>query len=239
MHVPIKNMEGAFQMSTPVKAGRRADAVRNRRLALEAATALLAEPGTPLTVQAIAAKAGLGAGTVVRAFGGKDALLDAAVSGLLEPVVQRARDLLHQTSPDQALRTFLAELIAFQAAHHAISDQLGGLHLPATTALRAELARAGQEMIIAAQQDGAIRTDIDPAVTATLIGEAAYAIARAQPASRELVGAFITVLMDGLRPQPPTQATAESDRPRKTEHSHNSHGGHTSDQSRSGQLSAS
>jgi len=198
-------MEWMFQMSTAIKTGRRADAVRNRRLALQAATALLAEPGAALTVEAIATKAGLGAGTVVRAFGGKDALLDAAVSGLLEPVVRRARDLLHQTSPDQALRTFLDELIAFQAAHHAISDQLGSLDMPATTALRAELARAGQEMIAAAQRDGAIRTDIDPAVAATLVGQTTYAIARSPTASQELSDAFITVLMDGLRPQPPTQ----------------------------------
>ena len=205
-------MEGTFQMSTPGGRGRRADAVRNRRLALQAATALLAEPGIPLTVEAIAAKAGLGAGTVVRAFGGKDALLDAAVSGLLEPVVRRGRALLEETSPEEALRTFLAELMAFQSAHHAISDQLGGLNLPATTALRAELARVSQEMILGARRDGKIRTDIDPTVTATLIGEAAYAIARTRPASQELAGAFITVLMDGLRPQPPTQESSPSRR---------------------------
>jgi AcrR family transcriptional regulator len=231
-------MEGTFQMSTAVTTGRRADAVRNRRLALQAATALLAEPGAALTVEAIATKAGLGAGTVVRAFGCKDALLDAAVSGLLAPVVQRARDLLHQTSPDQALRTFLAELIAFQAAHHAISGQLRDLDMPATAARRAELARAGQEMIAAAQRDGAIRTDIEPAVAATLIGQTAYAIARSRPASQELADALITVLMDGLRPQPPTQGNTKFAQPRKTEHSHNSHSGQTSNQSRSRQLSA-
>jgi AcrR family transcriptional regulator len=199
-------------MSTPGGNRRRADAVRNRRLALQAATALLAEPGPPLTVEAIATKAGLGAGTVVRAFGGKDALLDAAVSGLLEPVVRRARTLLEETSPDQAMRTFLAELMAFQSAHHAISDQLGGLNLPATTALRAELARVSQEMIMAARRDGTIRTDIDPAATATIIGEAAYAIARARPASPELAGTFITVLMDGLRPRSPTSGSSPSRR---------------------------
>lgn len=194
-------------MSTAGGSGRRADAVRNRRLALEAATALLAEPGTALTVEAIAKKAGLGAATVVRAFGGKDALLDAAVSGLLEPVLQRARALLEQTSPEEALRTFLAELIAFQSAHHAISDQLGGLDLPATTALRAELVRSVEEMIVGARADGTIRTDIDPAVTTTLIGQAAYAIARSRPASQELADAFITVLMDGLRPPTSTQGS--------------------------------
>jgi AcrR family transcriptional regulator len=188
-------------MSTP-RSGRRADAVRNRQLSLQAATALLAEPGTPLTVEAIAKRAGLGTGTVVRAFGGKDALLDTAVSGLLEPVVRRARELLDETSPEQALRTFLAELIAFQSAHHAIGDELSGLDLPATTTQRAELVQAAHQMIIEARRDGTVRTDIDPAVATSLIGETAYAIARVQPASRELVDAFITIVMDGLRPQP-------------------------------------
>lgn len=188
-------------MSTSGGDARRADAVRNRQLALEAATALLAEPRTVLTVEAIAKKAGLGAGSVVRAFGGKDALLDAAVSGLLEPVVQRARDLLVETSPVQALRTFLAELIAFQSAHHGVSNHLGGLDLPLTTALRAELVTVVREMIAGARADGTIRTDIDPVVTTTLIGETAYAIARSRPASRELADAYLTVLMDGLCPQ--------------------------------------
>jgi hypothetical protein len=56
-------------------------------------------------------------------------------------------------------------------------------------------------MIAGARAEGAIRIDIDPAVTATLIGQSSYAIARTRPASRELADAFITVLMDGLRPQ--------------------------------------
>jgi AcrR family transcriptional regulator len=180
---------------------RRADAVRNRRLALEAATALLAEPGATLTVEVIAKKAGLGAATVVRAFGGKDALLDAAVAGLLEPVVRRAGDLLAEIAPEQALRTFLAELISFQAAHHAINDQLDGLHLPAVKALRAELIRVVEKMLAGARQGGAIRTDLDPALATILVSQAAYAIARAQPASPQLTNAFITVLMDGLSPQ--------------------------------------
>ena len=188
-------------MSTVGGGGRRADAVRNRQLALDAAIALLSEPGATLTVEAIARKAGLGAGTVVRAFGGKDALVDAAVARLLEPVVARARDLLAQVSPERALRVFLAELITFQSAHHAISDQLGGLDLPATTTLRAELVRAVQDMITGARCDGTIRTDLDPAVLAALIGESAFAIARASVASGDLVDAYITVLMDGLRPR--------------------------------------
>ncbi|WP_067799749.1 TetR/AcrR family transcriptional regulator [Actinomadura formosensis] len=179
---------------------RRADAVRNRDLTLDAAMALLAEPGTSLTVEAIAKRAGLGAATVVRAFGGKDALLDAAVARLLQPVVERARTLLAETTPHQALCTFLRELIAFQTAHHAVNDQLGGLDLPATTALRADLVAAVEEMIDGARRDGEVRTDLDPAVTTTLIGATALAVARAEPPSPGLTDAYLTVLLDGLRP---------------------------------------
>lgn len=184
-------------MSTPT--GRRADAVRNRQLALRAATELLAEPGASLTVEAIAKKAGLGPATVVRAFGGKEALLDAAVSGLLEPVIRRAEQLLEGAAPEQALRTFLAELITFQSGHHAISEQLGGLNLPATAAARKQLVRAVERMIAGAQRDGAIRTDLAPGVITTLVGETAFAIARARPASGELTEVYLAVLMDGLR----------------------------------------
>lgn len=176
--------------------------MRNRRLALDAATALLARPGAALTVEAIANEAGLGAATVVRAFGGKDALLDAAVSRLLEPVVQRARTLLAETTAHRALRTFLGELIAFQSAHHAVTDQIGGLNLPATTALRADLAAAVEEMISGALRDGAIRTDLDPAVLRTLITETIHAVAHTRPPSQDLADAYLTVLLDGLRPTP-------------------------------------
>lgn len=189
-------------MSMPAQAGRRADAVRNRQLALDAAMALLAGSDTTLTVEAIASRAGLGAATVVRAYGGKDALVDAAISRLLEPVVQRARVLLTETTPYQALRTFLRELIAFQTSYHGLSDQLDVLDLPATTVLRAGLVAAVEEMSDGARHDGAIRADLDPAVVGILISQTALAVARTRPPSGDLADAYVTVLLDGLRPRP-------------------------------------
>jgi len=161
---------------------------------------LLASPDATLTVEAIAKQAGLGAATVVRAFGGKDALLDAAVSRLLEPVVRRAHDLLTETTAEESLRTYLRELIAFQSAHHAISDQLHGLDLPATTALRADLVAAVKKMIAGARHEGTIRSDLDPEVLSTLVAETTHAVSRTRPLSQDLVEAYLTVLLDGLRP---------------------------------------
>ncbi|MEO3805672.1 TetR/AcrR family transcriptional regulator [Nonomuraea sp. B1E8] len=205
MSIPVNDVEGAFQMSTPKAVEgrpRRADAVRNRRLALEAAKTLLARPETTLTVETIARQAGLGAATVVRAFGTKDALIDAAVADLLGPLIRRAQEALAEDDPGAALRGFLPELITFQAAHWIMSEQLEGLRVPLTTLRRAELRNTLRDLIGRAQDAGAIRADLHPAVTTVLLGEAAYAIARSNESSPELAAGFVTVMMDGLRPQP-------------------------------------
>jgi AcrR family transcriptional regulator len=179
----------------------RADAVRNRQRTLEAAKALLADPDAVITVEAIAAKAGVGAATVVRAFGGKEALIDAAVSGLLAPLVQRARDLLSEMAPERALRSFLGELIMFQAAHHVMNAQVEALDLPDTEAEQAGLHQVVLDMVTQARERGTIRTDLDATVTMTLIGECTYAIARSRANSPDLAASYLTILMDGLRPQ--------------------------------------
>jgi AcrR family transcriptional regulator len=199
-------MEGPFQMSSPTTSGdrrRRADAVRNRQRVLEATTTLLADPGATVTVEAIAGKAGVGAATVVRSFGSKDALIDAAVADLLEPVIRRARDALSETSAQDALRRFLTELITFQSGHWIIGEQLRDLDLPSTTAQRAALTRTVTELVDRARDEGAIRTDIDPSVTMDLITEVTHAIARSPSASPQLAQSYVSVLMDGLRPQRP------------------------------------
>jgi AcrR family transcriptional regulator len=199
-------MEGPFQMSSPTTSGdrrRRADAVRNRQRVLEATTTLLADPGATVTVEAIASKAGVGAATVVRSFGGKDALIDVAVAELLEPVIRRARDALSETSAQDALRRFLIELIAFQSGHWTIGEQLRDLDLPSTSAQRAALTETVTEMVNRARDEGAIRTDIDPGVTMDLIREMTQAIARSPSASPQLAESYVSVLMDGLRPQQP------------------------------------
>jgi AcrR family transcriptional regulator len=194
-------------MSTPATSSgnprRRADAVRNRERVLEATRTLLAGGAVAITVETIAREAGVGAATVVRTFGSKEALIDVAVADLLEPVIQRARALLAETSAHDALRCFLVELIAFQSGHWIISEQLRNLNLPATAAQRDALTKAGAEMVNRARDSGVIRTDIDPSMTMVLIRDMTYAIARSPSASPQLAETYVSVLIDGLRPRPP------------------------------------
>ncbi|RAO17418.1 TetR/AcrR family transcriptional regulator [Micromonospora noduli] len=191
-------------MSTPAASGvtrRRADAVRNRQRVLAATKDLFVEGGVSITVDAISQRAGVGAATVVRTFGSKEALIDAAVAELLEPLIQRGRHALLEPNAEQALRGFLVEVIAFQSAHWIMGERLGGMQLPDTTAQRAALNKVGLDLIARARDSGAIRTDIDAAVVTVLISEVTYAIARSESASRALSEAYVSVIMDGLRPQ--------------------------------------
>jgi AcrR family transcriptional regulator len=200
MLVPLNpyDMEWTFQMSTsPANLSRRADAVRNRQLVLEATKVLLAAEGAGVTVEAIARRAGVGAATVVRSFGNKEALFDTAVADLLEPLIQLGRDALTEPDAEAALRRFLLELIAFQSAHRIMGEQLRELDLPATAAQRADLNRAGLALVTRARDTGAIRADLEPDVLFEVLGEMTHAIARTSGAHTET---FITVIMDGLRP---------------------------------------
>jgi transcriptional regulator SbtR-like protein len=92
------------------------------------------------------------------------------------------------------------DLIAFQAAHEIVSDRLRNVPIPATSSKRAELRATSTDIVVRAQTSGAIRSDVDPAVTSAMLGEAAYAIARSAQRSPELVDNFVTIAMDGLRP---------------------------------------
>ncbi|MFC8448812.1 TetR/AcrR family transcriptional regulator [Kitasatospora sp. NPDC057223] len=186
-------------MSTPAPPPR-ADAARNRQRTLDATRALLADPDAVITVEVIARRAGVSPATVVRSFGGKDALVDAAASGLLAPLVRRAHDLLAGAGPEEALRAFLGELLVFQAAHHTMNAQIEALKLPATEAQEAALRSALQDMVTRAREAGVIRADLDPVATMTLIGECTFAIAKSRANSPELAANYLTVLMDGLRP---------------------------------------
>ncbi|MEV4211975.1 TetR/AcrR family transcriptional regulator [Micromonospora sp. NPDC049662] len=192
-------------MSTPSESGvprRRTDAVRNRHLVLEATKALLAEGGNAITVTVISQRAGVGAATVVRTFGSKEALVDAAVADLLEPLIRRGRAALSEPDAEQALRGFLVEAMAFQSAHWVMGERLGVMELPATAAQRAALDGVGLDLITRARDEGVIRTDLDVAVVAVLINELTYAIARSASASQSLSEAYLAVILDGLRPQP-------------------------------------
>src|ERR1700744_902266 len=65
----------------------RADARRNREKVLHAARDAFAESGSDVPLDEIAARAGVGAGTVSRHFPSKEALFEAVISARIEDLV--------------------------------------------------------------------------------------------------------------------------------------------------------
>src|SRR3984885_9423790 len=80
----------------------RADAERNRRRLIDAATELFRERGLEVGVGEIAEHAGVGRGTLFRNFPSKDALVVAVVVERIRESVERGRRLLTEEDPAAA-----------------------------------------------------------------------------------------------------------------------------------------
>jgi len=101
--------------SGPQLPGRR-DAVRNYHRVLDAAREVLGESGADASMEEIAARAGVGMGTVYRRFANKDALVDELVRLSLSEALDEARRALACPGGD-GLEQFLRGLGALFAAH--------------------------------------------------------------------------------------------------------------------------
>lgn len=99
----------------------RADAARNRRLVLDAAQRLFERDPDGVTMEAVAAEAGVGKGTVFRRFGDRAGLARAVISEheaeLQEQMIRGAPPLGPGAPPRERLLAFGAAYMAFLEQH--------------------------------------------------------------------------------------------------------------------------
>ena len=101
----------------------RADARRNRDRVLEAALAAFGTEGSDVSLDEIARRAGVGAGTVYRHFPTKEALFEAVVFDRIGELVEEARALLDDPDPGRAFSSFAERLACEGALKRAISSK--------------------------------------------------------------------------------------------------------------------
>lgn len=101
----------------------RADARRNRERIVEAASAEYAASGGQLQMDAVAARAGLGVGTLYRHFPTKEAMVAELMRLRFEELAQEARAALEVADPWAALAGYMT------AATTACADEPGTQHL--------------------------------------------------------------------------------------------------------------
>jgi AcrR family transcriptional regulator len=152
----------------------RADARRNRVRVLAAAEEAFAAEGLSVSIRDIAARAGVGRGTIGRHFPSKSALLGAVINGVLERLVEEARRGLQAPDPGEAFFAYFRLVLQEGGSNKALFDALSDseLHLKAAVAANAaEFARGFAALMRRAQHAGAVRRDLTAAdLKALLVG---------------------------------------------------------------------
>ena len=184
----------------------RADARRNREQVLAAAESVFAEGGLKAPIEEVARRAGVGVGTVCRHFPTKQALVDAVVRRLIEPLVLHAQDALHDPDAGVAFRNFVLALSDVQARHLALAEQMAKEidGSSETEPLRTELRAAVDDLLARAQAAGSIRADVGPADVSMLFSGVAHATSLVGEHQAKLRHRYVTIILDGLRPDDAT-----------------------------------
>jgi AcrR family transcriptional regulator len=141
----------------------RADALKNRRRILDAAEATFTTEGLSAPIDAVAARAGVGVGTVYRHFPTKEALFEAIVAARLDELATVTKELAAEDDPEAALFSFLREFARQASAKHDLFDALesSGLDIKSNCAANVEDLTRGIELLLdRAKQAGAVRPQV-------------------------------------------------------------------------------
>ena len=148
--------------SAPVR--KRADARRNEQALLDAAAEVFIESGVEAPVRAIAARAGVGVGTIYRHFPTRADLIVAVYRHQVEACAEAGPVLLAGVrSPYEALAQWIDQFVDFLTTKHGLaavmrSDDAGFAALHSYFLDR--LVPVCDQLLRAAAEDGEIRTDI-------------------------------------------------------------------------------
>jgi AcrR family transcriptional regulator len=180
----------------------RADAERNRRRLLDAASALFRERGLEVGVAEIAQHAGVGRGTLFRNFPTKQDLIAAIVIERMTDASDHARTLLDAPDASEALFGFLEEIVGRQQLDRCLFDAVEDTFLANQEIRAAHAAVVGslEELLTRAKETGAVRGDVaamDVLLLLKGVCEAASAFASSEPGvvgrQLDLVRAAISV----------------------------------------------
>lgn len=192
---PIKEME-------PERRPLRADAERNRRRLLAAATEVFCERGLDVGVGEIADRAGVGRGTVFRNFPSKEHLIAAIVVDRMSAATARGQALLGAPDPGEAMFDFLADLVGRQQLDRAVFEGVADVFLANADirAAHAELVAAIDALLKRAQSAGAIRRDVGALDVLMLVKGVCQATTAFQQIDPEIGERHLDLVRAALRP---------------------------------------
>jgi AcrR family transcriptional regulator len=183
--------------------GRQAEARRNDLAVLEAARDVFAAQGADAPISAVAARAGVGVGTLYRRYGSKTELLQRLCVLAMEQALAAAGDALAAADPWDGLCGYIAACVELRSgALAALAGQIGTTAEMRGTARRS-MARL-DELVARAQTAGHLRADVTALDVSWLIEQ----FSRRPPGrleaaeERNVRSRLVAIALAGLRAHP-------------------------------------
>lgn len=190
----------------------RADAERNRLCILGVARDLFATRGLGVSLDEIAAEAGVGIGTVYRRFTDKDGLIEALFEDKIAQLTAIAHEGLEHEDPWEGFCSFMWQACALQACDRGLKEALHTRDRGRERVARARetIAPVANRLLKRAQAAGQVRDDVD----GFDIPLTNFAVGFVADQTREVAPDYwrrtLTLLLDGLaaRREAPTAMPA-------------------------------
>jgi AcrR family transcriptional regulator len=193
-------------LASPVRPLRR-DAELNLARIMEAARDVFAESGYDGSMEQIAAKADVGIGTLYRRFPHKEDLFNAVTDLAKERTIKIGEEVLAEVVPEDALFEFLRRCIAIPSCWRVTTARPPWSESSGVNSVLKAITPIVDEVLHRSQDAGAVRKDIvfSDAILALMSVRAVADLcgAEAPTASKR----FLELVLDGLRPGPPTPVT--------------------------------
>jgi AcrR family transcriptional regulator len=180
---------------------RRSDARRNRERLVEAAREVFREQGYDASLDEVAKRAGVGAGTLYRHFPSRDVLMDAMMQSWVDRVNDAAdKVLVHEGDPRDLLLTWFETYVGLISMHKGgpakITSAMGDENSPIITKCQV-LVAATQRVVDRLEEDHALREHIDVVQMCRLVGGVAT-VADNGNLDQAAVRPLLEVIADGM-----------------------------------------
>jgi AcrR family transcriptional regulator len=179
----------------------RADAQRNRERLIEVARVVFREQGYDASLDEVAKRAGVGAGTLYRHFPSREVLLDAIMQSWVDRVNDAADKVLtHEGSPRDLLVAWFESYVELISLHKGgpakITQAMGDDSSPIVTKCQT-LTAATNRIVQRLESEHALREHVEAVQMARLVGGVAT-VADNADLDRDAVRPLLEVIADGM-----------------------------------------
>ena len=177
----------------------------SRERVLSAAARVFAADGLDAPMPAVAAEAGVGVGTIYRAFGSKEELVAALAADRVDWFAREAEAALREPDAWQAFVHLLSRTAERQAEDYVVTEALARIYDHAYVQEAQDRAsNVTRQLIERAKQEGSLRKDFDAADLQMLFA-ALGAAQQSMPRGSRAWSRLFAVLIDGMSTPAPSE----------------------------------